>query len=68
MLYFDHSLTLRGNRTPVQSSCGWNSEFDRDAGYCLDAPMFLAAGSTLRFDPDKDDLFNPFAATSTAHR
>ncbi|AEZ50851.1 hypothetical protein DC1_00033 [Burkholderia phage DC1] len=68
MLHIDHSLTLRGNRTPTQSACDWNDEFARDAGYCIDAPLFLPGGSTLRFDPEKDDLFSPFAATSIAHR
>jgi hypothetical protein len=65
MLHVDHSLTLRGNMTPTRSACDWNSEFDRDAGYCIDAPRFLPAGSTMRFDPEG---FEPFAATSIAHR
>ncbi|AOJ11852.1 hypothetical protein [Burkholderia mayonis] len=68
MLHLDQSLTLYGNRTPTQSACGWNSEYWRDAGYCIDAPSFLPAGSTLRFDPKRDELILAFAATSIAHR
>ncbi|MDN8027936.1 hypothetical protein QZN17_05090 [Burkholderia multivorans] len=69
MLFVDHSLTLQGNRTPTQARCGFSSDFQYDYGYCIDAPGFLPAGSTLRFDPAPHDyLIQPFAASSIAAR
>lgn len=48
--------------------CGFNSQFYPDAAYCIDAPRLLPAGSTERFDPKRDDHFEPFAAPSAAFR
>jgi hypothetical protein len=58
----------RCNQTSVMARSDFNREFRRDAGYCIDAPTLLAAGSTERFDPAPDDLFEAFAAPRIAHR
>lgn len=69
MLFFHDTIgPCRCNETSVLARCEFNREFRRDVGYCIDAPTFIAAGSTERFDPDDGDLFEAFAAPRIAHR
>ena len=69
MLHFLDTLgPCRCNETRVMARCGFSGEFFNDAGYCIDAPIYVPAGSTERFEPREGDLFETFAAPRIAHR
>jgi hypothetical protein len=69
MLHFHDNLgTCIGSKTSVLARCGFDFEFDDAFGYCLDAPRWMPAGSTVRIEPTAEQMIEPFAAPETALR
>lgn len=67
MVQFQDVITA-SRRVHTQAKSGTRHEFTEDAGYCLDAPAWIPAGGTRRYDLGPGSVILPFMASSPALR